>query len=240
MKAAFHAFLSLAVASFLLVGCSKDDNPAGSGGGNGPTYYGTFANSAESGSLTLNFSSAPKAGPATTDNILVVITISGTLKIQGGSTVSLTGTYNTVTDSLKISGGGYSFAGTLVNGDLSGTYSGPNGSGTFIAGTSVSGSITFFCGTYTETSPASGEHHGRLNIVLDGARLGVLVREDTDSSNTVLGFKEILSGTAITIYVSGTSGFPLATGTINSAKTAMSGTYNSGDEQGTWSAELCQ
>src|SRR5262245_22907336 len=46
----------------LLYGCSKDETPT-TPATTGSTYYGTFANSAESGSMTLSFASAPKASP---------------------------------------------------------------------------------------------------------------------------------------------------------------------------------
>jgi len=237
MRSTKLLFLFAIVLAVFMAGCSDDDNPAGGGGG-GPTYYGTFANPSESGSMNMNFASAPKLGVDAPQSVAAVIVVTGTIKIQGGATITITGTFDTETDSLKISGGGYSFEGTLTNGDLVGSYTGPNGEGSFVAGTSTSGTVKVFLGEYIETAPSPGTHHGKINIVVDGTAVTVLVRDDVEASDFVITFQGTLIGSQVTIYVSGTTGPVLAEGTMNEAGTHCSGTYNSGDEQGDWSADL--
>lgn len=234
MKALKLMIVLSLLAAVVMTGCSKDDNPSQGG----PTYYGTFAGPSESGSMTTNFASAPsKVSSAIPNDAAAIITVTGTIKIDGGATINLTGTYDTETDSLKISGGGYSFAGTFSSGEVSGNYDGPSGSGSFIITASASGTVKVYCGEYHEVSPGTGS--GKINILLDGAAITVLVRNE--SGDDVNVFKGALSGSSVTIYVSGTSGPVLATGSMdNEAQTSMSGEYQTESEIGTWFAELCQ
>ena len=237
MKAAKLFLTFVLFAAVVIVGCSKDETPTNPGGGGSTAYYGSFANGSENGSMAVTFASAPsKVGAVAPSSSAVIITLTGTLKIQGGATISLAGTYNTETDSFKISGGGYTFQGTYANGVITGSYSGPNGPGDFALTATTSGSVKIFCGNYTETTPTAGQHHGKLNIVVDGASITVLVRPD-DGGGAV--FKGTLDGSAVTVFFSGTAGPVLAQGTLESS-THMTGHYNDGETQGDWSADLCQ
>ncbi len=111
------AVLAIALA---ITGCKKDENPASNNNNNNQTstYVGTIANATESGSISLTVSLAKGMGGVT-----------GTLKLVSPSaaTINLSGTF--INNVLSVSGGNYSFAGTLANGTISGTYGGPNGGG---------------------------------------------------------------------------------------------------------------
>ena len=228
MKFLFVAVLAVAA---ILSSCSKNENPTSPGGGT-TTYYGTFANNSESGGMTLNFASAPKLSPMSGEVDTNLISVTGSMKVQDGATNALSGTFNKTNDSLDVSSagsGGYTFLGKLVSGLFNGDYTGPNGPGSFAAKTSTSGSVKVYCGRYTETSPGTG--HGALNIVVDGTSISVLVTGG-EGSDVLTG---TLSGNNITVTQNGVQ---VAQGTLNG--NSMSGTYNTGSEQGTWSATLCQ
>jgi hypothetical protein len=224
-------------AAVIIIGCKKDDTPTNPGGGS-VTYIGTLANANETGSITLVFSAAPsKLSPRVSSGTATIITVSGSIKIAG-VTINLTGTYNTDTDSLVVSGGGYTFAGTYSDGNISGGYTGPNGSGSFTAEVSSEGStIKVYCGTYHETSPDTSRH-GRFNLVVKGT----VITGITDGG---LG----LGGTLIDGHVSihfEVEGYPtteIAQGTVQ-GDGSITGQYTvpaeSGTQTGTWEAHNCQ
>ncbi|HTK82465.1 MAG TPA: hypothetical protein VL633_09255 [Bacteroidota bacterium] len=232
MKAASIFLTFFCIIAAVLIGCNKDDNPAGTTGG--PTYYGTFANSAETGAMTLNFASAPKL--IASQEAATIINITGTIKVQGGTTIAITGTFNTDNDSLKFSGGGYSFAGILANGEITGSYTGPNGAGGFTASVGAEGSVKVYCGTYHETSPDTSVH-GRFNLVIKGT----VITGITDSGLELQG--TVTSTTHISIQFKELPGVEIATGTIQSDG-SIEGTYSvtteSGTQSGTWQAHNCQ
>src|SRR5215467_4770596 len=99
----------------LLSSCKKDDNPAsppggGGGGSTTKTYAGTFAGVSETGSMSLTWT---VPGSTAFEKNTAIYSVSGTISIDGGSTITLTGTFNTSNDSLIVSGGGYTFRGKL-------------------------------------------------------------------------------------------------------------------------------
>ena len=228
--ALFFSFFVLVVVA--LTGCKKDDNPVVTPPVTGTTtYIGTLANAAETGSMTLTFSSAVgKLVPTLVQNAESVITVSGSLKING-TTITITGTYYTDTDSIFISGGGYTFTGKLHGGHITGSYTGPNGPGSFAAAPSSSeGSVKVYCGTSHETSPDTSVH-GRFNLVITGTSISGITDSGIELAGTV-------SGNSVTITI---SGIQVATGTISDSN--ISGTYTVPGEvthTGTWEASICQ
>src|SRR5712691_541915 len=114
------------------------------------TFQGVLAGPlGESGVITLTTgteaaaaASARLAGAVTTSSA-VTENLSGRLLIIGSASIDLTGTLNTATGAIAVSGGGYSFAGTLSSGKVSGTYTGPNGAGTFTGLSSTASTPTF-------------------------------------------------------------------------------------------------
>ena len=227
----FNLFVSVAFlgAMLLLSSCKKDENPVSPPSG-GTNYVGTIAGNSESGSMSFNIpSSSAKWSPSKVTGVQTLLTITGTLKIAGGATITLTGTFNTENDSIRITGGGYTFAGELVGGKVQGSYDGPSGSGTFaVQSSSSSSTVKVYLGSYHETSPTTTET-GVINIVVDGTSVTVLVTSGEVYYGTI-------SGNAVTIYLSGTSGTVLASGNLSGS--TMSGTYNTGDSSGSWTATL--
>lgn len=230
MKQQYVLIVLLAIIA-VIAGCSKDDNPVNPGGGSTSTaYVGTMANTAgtESGTLIFSVPNAKMVVPAGD-----TVNVSGKIYLASGDTVDITGTFIHSTGYLTLTGGGYTFTGTLSSGHLNGTYTGPNGGGGFAATSSTSGTpLKVFCGQYQETSPNTS-NHGTFNMLIDGNNLTVVV------SGADLTLYGTISGTTVTVFASGTSGTPVATGTIDAGRTVASGSYNTGDTQGTWSAELC-
>jgi len=230
MLALFVLFLAI-----IVTGCKKDDNPVTTPPPTGSTtWIGTLANASETGSFTLTFSSAiGKLAPRMIADVESVITVSGSIKI-GSTTILLNGTYETTTDSLYVTGGGYTFTGKLNSGHITGTYTGPNGPGGFSASPSTSeGSVKVYCGTYHETSPDTSVH-GRFNLVITG---GASVSGITDSGLELGGS---VVGTTVHVTI---QGIQIATGTITDA--SISGTYSVPDPEdvthtGTWDASICQ
>lgn len=229
----FHAlFLVLVVFAALVAGCKKDDNPVTPGSGSTTTTLsGTLAGSAsgtpQSGRLTLSFPTA-KLSAATGDTAIV----SGYLYMSTGDTITLSGYYIRSTGYLYVSGGGYTISGNLTDGRLSASYTGPGGaSGAVEAGASGSGhTIVVYCGSYQETS--GGSSSGTFNMVVDGTSATVI------TSNGDRFYGTVADG-VVTIYIEGTSGSVLASGTVSG--THASGSYAvPGGSSGTWYADVCQ
>ena len=115
MRAVRAVVPALFIFALILAGCSKNDTPTAPAAP-ATAYTGVVGGSSEAGSLTLNFASAPKLSPDMTDGSAAIIVVTGTVKFVGGSSITLTGTYNTANDSLIVSGGGYTFMGTYDRG----------------------------------------------------------------------------------------------------------------------------
>ena len=104
-----------------------------------------------------------------------VVMATGSFVIVGGSTVTLSGTYDTVSLALNLSGGGYTFTGTLstANGNqvLKGTYTGPgNAAGGFAAERQLPTlQFTSYCGTFTGTNGNGSDGNGTWNFTISSA-----------------------------------------------------------------------
>lgn len=247
------ALLTLAVAIQLLAGCSNDKKPTAPGGGGTPqttSFVGAFTNGTENGkiSITINSTSLARrlrvaqAGAGT-------VTATGTLTISGGGTASLTGTYNDVTDSLNLSGGGYSFVGeydpTETPPSVSGTYTGPNGSGFFgsLDQAAIGGTIEIYLGTFQSDSTNIG---GTFDVARYDTLAGGLAF--LEGTTLVLPMNGMVSGsgTTRTITLSGVEGgLSLdAAGTLDTAAHTVAGTWHTFDagiskgDDGTWSGML--
>lgn len=207
-----HAFGLAAGLLFAAVGCggSADTQDAPSA----PTttaYTGTMASASESGKLTLSATSGA---------------VSGALNLvsPGPSSVTLSGTLSGT--SFTLAGGGYTFTGTTSGSGVTGTYTGPNGSGGFSLQAGPSTQV--FVGTFTSTS---GGMNGNFNIAINGGSLmGVAV--SSDGSVTQLG--GTATGGSLSVTASGTV---IATGTVSGSN--ASGTYdNHQGNSGTWTGQL--
>ena len=229
--------LILCTALSFLTSCKKDDNPAGPPGGTGSTtitYAGTFAGVSETGSMKLTVTIP---GSTALEKTTAIYTVSGTITINGGSSVSLTGTFNSANDSLNVSGGGYTFRGVLDGTTVTGTYSGPGGSGAFTLKPSSNNSVKVFCGSYTSNA---GHTNGKFNLAWDSSNqtLSGVAVSDSNDQNQISG---IVVADSIKVYLPGYTNVYLALGKFtNSADTAGAGVYdNHTDDHGIWSFLLC-
>jgi len=182
-------------------------------------------------------SSAQVMGAAVTNNL------TGTLKFAGAATVSLAGTFNSGTGTIAVSGGGYTITATLSSGKVSGTYTGPNGTGSVAALPSgaTTSTIQVFCGTYRGTDSFGGgtprPKAGVFDLVRSGDTLTGATHETQGGGLDGTSIGQV-SGTSVSLNFYDASGSLLgsAGGTISGA--AASGTYASTDglATGTWSA----
>ena len=166
------------------------------GGANGQT--GTF-------SVTVQASGSSSATPETMQSVKATVekpqaalTATGTLRI-GNTTTTLTGTYDTATRKLVITGGGYTFTGGVISGStFSGTYTGPGGAAGGFAGDKRSATVASrgYCGTFSGHDD-QGPIAGTFNFVASGsgAVSGTIATDDGSSAR--------ITGTASATAVSG-------------------------------------
>jgi hypothetical protein len=231
------AALSLAlVPALLLTACGSD--PAAPS--TSTSFDGVIASGSLSGSLSftvaataLDVQSAPSAATAAGPSFAVGdVTVTGSLTLDGSPAISLSGTYNTSTHALSLTGGGYTFTGTYADGHLDGTFTSPTESGTFSVQPSAGATIRNYCGTY-----GGNTDHGTFNIAVNttaGTLSGAWASGVNGSSG---GLSGTASGNAITITVSGST--TMVTGTMTS--TSVSGSYpaTADSDAGTISGSIC-
>jgi len=241
------------MAAFLLVllaflaGCGSDDggtsNPIVPGGGRPSTQLiGTFANGSQAGSITIAIATASLApalrSAAVRDS---PVAASGELNLEAGGVVTLTGTYERGTDSLHLSGGGYTFGGYYYRGSvppvLGGEYTGPSGAGSFGCFPGTGTTVKVFCGEFRSgTSPV-----GHWNLAIAGTSLMGLEAPYGDYPAT--GFSGTVEATGafrdLTFSGSGTDFLLNGSGTWNTATDHVTGTWTTDDGSGTWSVTRC-
>lgn len=222
--------LAVMACGLALSACGGDDGGDGNGGGT-TRLTGTLVGPAgESGVLEVvvedegtqgsGLSGLAGASPGADGGTPAT----GTITWTSGGTVSLSGTVMSVT--LQLAGEGYTLNGVWADGGLQGTYSGPNGSGSFTAG--LAEEVRVYCGTYAETGGA-GET-GTWNMVVSGDTLTGLARNDMRDATDSLSGTLAADGTF-------TLNGGLAQGTITGDD--VSGTYDSGSSQGTFTGSRC-
>ncbi|HXI21116.1 MAG TPA: hypothetical protein VNH46_08530 [Gemmatimonadales bacterium] len=220
----------------LLAGCGSS---GGTNGGSASTSF-TGVVSAIDGTTTgaLSFAIAtasPDVG-VPTGVALVQSSVTGTLKFNGLPAIQLTGTYESTTGALTLSGGGYSFTGTFDGqSSVQGTFTGPNGASGGFATTETSSSSTAsnYCGSYARNDLSDA---GTFSVVISGS--SILGRWASSVDGSTGGLSGSVSGNNITINVSPAG--TVATGTRSG--TTISGTFtdpNSGGS-GTWQGAVCQ
>jgi hypothetical protein len=113
------------------------------------TFTGTIAGSSgESGTLVIRIAAAVSSSAQGRAQAAANATATLTL-INGGGTFALSGTFDEVTRTLTLGGSGFSLTGTIANGQVTGNYTGPNGSvGIFSSLDSTRQNIQPYCGTY--------------------------------------------------------------------------------------------
>lgn len=191
---------ALWVTLFALAGCSGGATAPGDGntgltGATTTTYSGTFADAKSNGtmSVAVTFPSASRqldlpAGISA--QAAASASATGTLVLPSGATIQVTGSFQSSTRALTLVGGSYSFNGSIANNGITGSFSGPNGAGTFAAQPPAStGAVAkTYCGTY-----ATASDYGWFDLVISaggnatGLAVGIIDATSVGISGTVTG-----------------------------------------------------
>lgn len=169
------------------------------------TFQGTLAGTAgQSGTLSITIQTAVARSSFSFLTILhaqSTTPVSGTLSlVGGGGTFNLTGTYDSSTRNVSLSGGGFTFTGTIGQGAVSGSYAGPNSSsGDFSGLDSTRNSITVYCGTHT-SDPRPGEPLANLTGVFNLQVSSNGVASGVGTGTRCSGF---VNGTTLTLTITG-------------------------------------
>jgi len=228
--------LAVLAGTLILAGACSDSGDGGNnpGGGSTTQFLGIMStdDGLESGEISITLQTAsPDVEAPTAVTAYASVTASGTHKLAGTS-VSMTGTYDDQTQSVTLTGGGYTVAGFFDGVDrLEGGFSGPGNSGIFV--TTRKGNATVaYCGTFT------GDDDGTFSFVINNQN-EVLGTAYTTSGSAPIPLDGVKSGSNITIYAPGSTSIVLASGAISG--NSASGTWD--DHQGstgTWSGSVCQ
>lgn len=223
--------LALAAAFVLclapVAACDDGANEEGAGGAGGAgdahaSYEGTFsAGPGENGTMMVNVHSSHASS-----GLLEGITdgsADGMLHM-GATMIDLIGTLAGST--LHLTGGGYDFTGTITLTGIDGTYTGPNGPGSFSVQDISGGAVAVYCGDYT------GDADGSWNLV---------ERADGSLSGVALPGAGALTGTRTGDAISLTFDGGTATGTITGTTASGVWTLSAGGG-GSWTGVVgdCQ
>ena len=171
------------------------------------TFQGTLAGTGgQNGTLRITIQAAVARSLFSLVRVLhaQAVTATGTLTLSGeGGSVTLTGTYDSSTKSVNLSGGGFAFTGTIGEGAVSGTYTGPNSSsGAFSGLDSTTSSVTQYC------APPSDAQIFNLLISASGAVSGVGVPKVCRSPDPSPRYCNVsmsgrANGTSVTFTITG-------------------------------------
>ena len=221
------SLLLLALLLPLATGCDSNDDsnppPAGTG-----SYVGTLAGAQASGVLEVTIDGDDASGS-------FVLTGDAARSASGSAMPPLTGSFNSGTGALSLEGGGYTFTGTLVNGVLSGTWTGPDGtSGSFSALLEGEGTVVaVYCGVYNTVND-----NGTFNLVRQDASLRGFAVSSEDGDTIDLSGS--VSGNTLTIYATAAGQTAnVATATLSADGSTFSGTVNDPENPGTVSGSRC-
>ena len=208
-----------------------DGTIAGSGGQTG-TFTITVAASAATASA-IEVADGKEKTAATFEKAQAIQNVTGTLKLStSASTVALTGTYNSLTNAVSVTGGTFALNGSVSGTTVSGSYTSGAVTGSFSAIPATAAvKASTYCGSYNGTTGGAGVFNftvganGALNGVYNPTTAG-------DTGGTVSGS---VSGT--TMSGTASSGSTIA-GSVSA--TAVSGTYLDTDGgTGSFSGSSC-
>jgi hypothetical protein len=175
------------------------------------------ATASATGSATTTFLGTA-AGPGSLSGTLTlsVATTSRALGMfyTGSGAPGLLGRLDSPSNVVNVTGGGYSFLGTIVGSVLSGTVTDPAGNtGGFSALDSTHSAVTAYCGTYSSdgTTAAGNADSGTWNLQISFGGIVSAERATQDGSSPALLYSGQVTGSSIAL-VSGGLG---ATGTLS-------------------------
>ena len=234
-----------ALAALALVAFScKSDKTTGPGGSSGyaGTYSGIIAGATTSGTLTITIPTAAAAAPARpNEEYLIdgVVTLSGSLKIAGGSAYPISGSFDTGTGLLSgVTAGPYTITGGFSGGKFTGAWTGPGatGGGFSLLAVPSGSSALALCGVFT------GDDNGVWNLTIVG---GSMVGEAANASGALRLTGTFTAGTggtgAMSNIHSPDDATVSASGTLVTSTNAAAGNWAGGGGTGTWagSAAAC-
>jgi hypothetical protein len=197
-------------------------------------FSGTLEGDGQSGTITITVAAAISGRQVIKLDVkaLSIVNVTGTLVLEnGGGTIPMSGTLDTASGAFTVSGGGFTLTGTLANGQISGAYTGPNGSsGVFGTLNSSANTVQAYCGTYA----GSGETGvWDLTTSSTGTVTGGACKTHGGGQEHCVTLSGTLNGTSLTMISS--EGVP-ASGTVQGGN--VSGTY-AGAHPGTFSGGAC-
>jgi hypothetical protein len=201
------------------------------------SFSGTLEGDSQSGSLTITVAAAISGHQVAKLDARALSTtnVTGTLIFtNGGGTVSLSGTLDTATGAFSISGGGFTLTGVLANGQINGTYTGPNGeSGVFGTLNDTTNTVKAYCGTYVSTVGSSEVGVWNIQVSSTGTVTGGACPTNRGPGHCVT-LSGTLNGTSLSMISN--EGAPVK-GTVQNG--TVNGTYSGGDHAGTFSGAAC-
>lgn len=210
--------------AFGAAACSDDDDNGDDPGLPAATNYAGFVASTDgqTGPLNIVFASpvaapprvsAGATGPSFSSSAPVAAT--GTVSIGGGAAVAITGSVEGGT--LTMTGGGWTLNGSLLNGMLVGTFTGPGGiTGSLSAVASAEGSPAktycgYFEGSDLTTDPPEAVS-GTFSLVIAG---DVLLGTAVSDGGNVIDFTGTATATSINVHMVDGQGELNASGTYD-------------------------
>lgn len=197
-------------------------------------YSGLFGSGLFTGAVSMT-AQVPVSATVSRGQIATIsASATGTSKFSGASTttVTLTGTYDTVTGKFTLASAGWTIEATVVDGVVSGTISTPAGPGSIAAlQTTESNPAVNYCGSY------DGSESGKFLVTIrNGLASGVAAQNGEPGGITLAGTADGNNVTLSWSWTEGSGGRGTAIGTING--TSLSGTWsNTENHSGTWSGK---
>jgi hypothetical protein len=214
------------------------------------TFQGTIAGTTgQTGTLTVTIQSQIASASRSIFWPLVAtleaqsVGATGSVHVAGGSTTTLSGTYDPASRALNLSGGGFTFTGSASGAVVSGTYNAPSGvSGAFSTRSAANGTVTTYCGNFVAKNDPN-EIRGVFNLVVSGSSVSGVMNMFADTPPTIASVTGQVIGTAISISWTATSGqyageSGAATGTIQGGTVTLTGGSDGGTM--TLSTSKCQ
>lgn len=233
-----HGLLATVLVGLLYIACGGSSPSAPELPGASTVFQSIIAgNDNQTGTLTVTVQSQVSALQSWLRLPLVAtlhaqaVSASGSVHIAGGSTTSLTGTFDTTTRVLSVSGGGFAFAGTATSTTLTGSYTAPGGAtGVFAGRSTASGTVRSFCG---KTVGGTGDVTGVFSFTVadaSGALTGSFTIS-TDTPPTVGTLVGQVTGASVAITATATGGRFVGE-TLAFTGTIQGGTFTGTDPNG--------
>ena len=217
------------IVAIALWGCGKSTTDPGTGGGGSSTttFVGTMGGPSDGGKVTIVATTGSPTPQMGTTLAQAVVTATGALQPRVGAAVGLSGTYNTTTKELSVSGGSDTFTGTYFSGGLSGTWArtaAPTSGSFVLVFATSSTSVHAYSGTFTSTI---GGGSGTFNFAYQGSMIDGIAYTSSGTQTRLQG--TLIDGRTIIIIINPANPTQYhANGTLNTTNNTVSGTFDDG------------